>query len=227
MMPIIIPGKVEAENFNVNNGFEIETTSDTGGGSNIGYTNNGDYLDYIVDVTKLGFYQVDYRVSSESAGGALSLKTVGANGVTNNISEVSFNATGGWQTWKTVQDTMAYLDKGLNTIRLQATASDFNVNWFKMTFLSEGPPTSIDDPIVDTTINLYPNPNSGEFTLEFRPDYQPNKITILNLSGKKLLELIPPKDSNQMVLKPELPAGLYVVVVENHKELHCKKLIIQ
>lgn len=227
IVPITIPGKVEAESFTVNSGFETEATQDTGGGTNVGYTNSGDYLDYTVDVTKNGYYQVDYRVSSESAGGSISLKTVGSTGLTADLSEVSFNATGGWQKWTTVQGTMAQLEKGLATLRLQATASDFNVNWFRLTFISEGPPTGIEEQNLHSQIEVFPNPNSGEFNIQYEPGFNPKRLILLDASGNKVSDLNIPKTGNVIKVQRNLSPGMYLIVIVNDKRIICKKILIQ
>ena len=43
-----LPGKIEAEASKVKFGFGIEDTEDEGGGKNLGYTDTGDYADYLI-----------------------------------------------------------------------------------------------------------------------------------------------------------------------------------
>lgn len=226
VVPIPVPGRVEAEDFVENSGFETEETQDTGGGLNVGYTDTGDFLDYIVDVEKSGYYQVDFRVASESAGGSLSLKTVDATGLTSEISAVSFNATGNWQSWTTVQGGMAQLDQGLTTLRLQATSSQFNINWFRLTFISEGVPTGLTK-TEEEEFKIFPNPSSGRFTISYPDTFAPKKLTLLDAAGNKLSELRVPVSGNQVEVDEKLPEGLYLLVMENETKFVCKKVFIQ
>ncbi|MDH3323052.1 MAG: cellulase family glycosylhydrolase, partial [Flavobacteriaceae bacterium] len=50
----ILPGKIEAEAFMAMDGLGLEATTDTGGGSNIGYTDAGDFADYTIHVLNSG-----------------------------------------------------------------------------------------------------------------------------------------------------------------------------
>ena len=109
----MVPGTIEAEDYDTggegiayhdsdagNNGsqyrsddVDIEGYSDDGGGYNVGWTEDGEWLEYTVNVAEAGTYDVDVRVASQSAGGSVSLQM---NGQTV-ASAQSFSATGGWQ----------------------------------------------------------------------------------------------------------------------------------
>lgn len=227
--PISIPGKIEAEDFVDNSGFDLEETSDTGGGQNVGYTDNGDFLDYIIDSDIDAYFQVDYRVSSESAGGSLSLLTVGSTGLTTEIDRVTFPATGAWQNWSTIQGGLVHITKGLTTLRLQANASQFNINWIRLNFVSDGPPAGIgdNDAASEVSVNLYPNPNSGKFTIEYKAGFRPSRVTLLDNSGNKISDFDVPQSGNQIQVDSNLSTGAYVVVLENDKKLICKRVLVQ
>ena len=62
---ITIPGTVEAELFASMLGIQIEASTDTGGGSNIGFVDPGDWLEYELDIGSAGDYQIQYRVASQ------------------------------------------------------------------------------------------------------------------------------------------------------------------
>jgi len=59
-----LPAKIEAEQFQVNFGMSAETCTDTGGGQDMGYTDAGDYLDYLVYVPSDASFTFEYRVPS-------------------------------------------------------------------------------------------------------------------------------------------------------------------
>lgn len=125
-----IPGIIQAESFYVNNGLSLETTTDTGGGQNIGYTNTGDYLDYLVNINQETNYKIEYRYAGNAATGQLSLQLINAD--TRTIETVSLPSTGGWQTWQTKQ-TNATLPAGRYYLRLYVGAPEFNLNWVRFT----------------------------------------------------------------------------------------------
>ena len=49
-----LPGWLEAEDYTSQVGVELETTTDVGGGQNVGFLDPGDVLEYLVHVTQTG-----------------------------------------------------------------------------------------------------------------------------------------------------------------------------
>ncbi|UMY67041.1 MULTISPECIES: carbohydrate-binding protein [unclassified Flavobacterium] len=150
-----ISGQIEAENYFFNSGLTVETTTDTGGGSNIGYTDAGDYLDYLVNVGEAGNYKIEYRHSGESAQGQIKMQLI--NETTQDIQTVTLPATGGWQTWST-QTAFANLPQGRYYLRLMIVSSGFNLNWVKLTLV----PADDDGDNVANANDLCPNTPSGD-----------------------------------------------------------------
>jgi hypothetical protein len=122
---LVIPGKIEAEAYTAMQGIQTQATTDNGGGLNIGYVDAGDWLDYNVNVFATGKYNVSFRVASQLTTGAFQLKT-GATVLTT----IAIPNTGGWQNWQTVT-VPVNLSQGLQTLRILATGSGFNINWFE------------------------------------------------------------------------------------------------
>jgi endoglucanase len=125
--PVKIPGVVEAENFVAMSGIQTETTSDAGGGLDVGFMDPGDWFEYTVNAQAAGTYQVEYRVASEpgSPGGFNLL----ANDAV--INSHAIPATGGWQAWITITDTVT-LSAGQQTLRFNCVGGSWNLN--KITF---------------------------------------------------------------------------------------------
>jgi len=65
---------LQAENFCQASGIQTETTSDAGGGQNVGYIDNGDWLTYSVNVPATGSYKISYRVAAQAGGGQFQLE---------------------------------------------------------------------------------------------------------------------------------------------------------
>ncbi|WP_235948119.1 carbohydrate-binding protein [Paenibacillus glycinis] len=124
--PQTVPGKIEAESYSAMNGIQTETTSDAGGGLNVGWINVGDWMDYSVNVQTAGAYTVEYRVASNGASGQLQLQSGSAT-----LATTAIPNTGGWQTWQTVTANVT-LAAGTQTLRLYASGYDFNVNWINL-----------------------------------------------------------------------------------------------
>ncbi|MBN1412032.1 MAG: carbohydrate-binding protein [Spirochaetales bacterium] len=149
-----VPGKIEAEDYDAMSGIQTEATTDTGGGSNVGWIEAGDWMEYNVNVSYTGNYTAEYRVASLSTVASMSLLFDGVNKGT-----VSIPVTGGWQTWTTVSHVVS-LNSGNHTIRLSAGTSGFNVNWMNFTYgaVNTSTPTPTSAPT--------PTPNSGTSNYE-------------------------------------------------------------
>lgn len=122
--------RVQAENFFGQSGIQTETTSDVGGGSNIGYINNGDYATYSVNVPVSGSYRIQFRVASNTSGGTINI----VRGSTN-LGSVAVARTNGWQTWTNVSTNVS-LNAGTQTLRLNFPGGSgylYNINWFELT----------------------------------------------------------------------------------------------
>ncbi|MES2486351.1 MAG: carbohydrate-binding protein, partial [Bacteroidota bacterium] len=129
-----ISGTIQAESFYVNNGLNLETTTDVGGGQNIAYTDAGDYLDYLVNINQEGNYRIEYRSAGQNQTGQIKLQLI--NDATQDIQTVSLAPTGAWQTWATTS-TQAQLPAGRYYLRTNITAPGFNLNWIKFSFQAQ------------------------------------------------------------------------------------------
>jgi poly(3-hydroxybutyrate) depolymerase len=120
--------RVQAENFTSMKGVGTENTSDAGGGLNVGWIDNTDWMDYSVNIAQPGAYAVRFRVATPAASGQLKLQN--AAGAT--LATLNLTNTGGWQTWQTVT-TNVTLPAGQQTLRVVSTSADgWNFNWFEL-----------------------------------------------------------------------------------------------
>ncbi|HEX4704991.1 MAG TPA: RICIN domain-containing protein [Pseudonocardiaceae bacterium] len=151
--PAAVPGTVQAENYdtggqgvayNVNSingtgnayradGVDLESTSDAGGGSDLGWTSGGQWFRYTVNVASVGTYTVGLRLAAPSAvTGALHVANAAG---TNLTGAVNVPATGGWQNWTTVTANVT-LPAGQQVLTLAEDTGGWNVNY--LTFSSAG-----------------------------------------------------------------------------------------
>ena len=56
--------RIEAENFIAMSGIQTEATADIGGGLDVGWQDNNDWMDYSVNVSSSGIYTANFRVAS-------------------------------------------------------------------------------------------------------------------------------------------------------------------
>lgn len=156
-----IPGTVEAENYD--NGGEGVACHDTTSGNNtgdyrsddvdlktnsgvtnVGWIENGEWLEYSVNVTSSGSYTIEAQVASASGGGSFSLLFNGSDKGT-----FSFDATEGWQSYTSVSKTGVSLNAGTQIMRLNAEDESWNID--NITISSDDPPPSSDSSMM---INL-------------------------------------------------------------------------
>jgi len=202
----LIPGKIQAEDFYLNKGMVVETCSDLGGGSDMGYANNGDYLDYLVQVSNTGDYTVNYRIACTSSNRQIILK-IGDGTTFGNLDTVTFTSTGDWQTWKTFTGK-THLTEGEYILRMYVRAAEFNLNWIEFKFA-----TGIESKAVNNEFTLYPNPASQTISLFLNePELSNSKIEIYSSAGI-LVKTDTIGKGYQVISISDLPNGMYIVKV--------------
>lgn len=218
----LLPGKIQAESFVTNYGLQIETCTDTGGGSNIGYADVGDYLEYNVYVSEEGEYNFDYRVASQVAG-KIELQ-IGEVGDYQTLHSVNIAATGGWQVWKTISKTTT-LPKGKIKIRIYVVSGQFNLNWFSIS-----KPTSTDTERYDSN-NIKAFYESGSnfirvfYTGNEEIKYQ---VTCFDMKGRKILkEKLEFSTSGKTEISiSNVHRGIYLLHFESRAENKFQKLTV-
>jgi endonuclease/exonuclease/phosphatase family metal-dependent hydrolase len=107
-------------------GVDLEPSGD--GGNNIGWIEAGEWVNYSVNVATSGSYTVQLRVASPNGGGSMH---VGFN-KSNVWSVASVPATGGWQTYTTVQLPVT-LNAGTQLLTLLFDSPGFNISKISVT----------------------------------------------------------------------------------------------
>jgi phosphatidylserine/phosphatidylglycerophosphate/cardiolipin synthase-like enzyme len=161
--PVSLPGTIQAENFDTggasvaysdtssgNEGgqyrstdVDVESTSDTGGGYDVGWVAPGEWLKYTVNVTTAGTYTIEARVASSGAGGTFHIES---NGV-DKTGPITIPDTGGWQIWTTVTKANVSLAAGAQVWRVVFDTTGpggaiGNLNYLKLTTGGGGGPAT-------------------------------------------------------------------------------------
>lgn len=207
-----LPGKVEMEDFFFQSGVQLESSADEGGGENIGFLDNGDYLDYYINVPQAGNYQVDFRTAAQSETGAVKLQVIEASGEIITLFTQNFAPTGDWQNWSTTEGPEVSLSAGQHQLRVSITAPLFNMNW--MEFKST---TSTYDLETSHKLSLAPNPTRDIVTL--RPNYrnaQNVRLSIIDALGSivKAEKIFVTGNEEIEVDLSGLPQGAYFIVLK-------------
>ncbi len=130
---------VEASNlggasFRPGTGVDLQTTTDTGGGFNLGYVKTGEWLEYTIHVDTAGAYTFDFRLASTGSNAKFHVAIDGSD-VTGPLTVPN---TGGYQTWKTLTRSGVNLPAGDHVLRIAMDAAGSNgsvgnFNYFKIT----------------------------------------------------------------------------------------------
>lgn len=215
-----IPGRIQAEDFEINKGLVLETCTDAGGGQNTGYSNAGDYLVFKVHVKKQGFYTLNYRVATEKSNAEIMFQ-IGDGTSFTSLNTFQFKTTSGWQKWLT-QTTGVELDEGYYFIRLYVKNGEHNLNWFELDFSS-----GVKNVSGLNAFGLYPNPAKEKFSIDLRQARsKENSVSVYNVNGKSLAN-IHTTDPFLVIDSEGYKSGLYVVKISSDKEQAMLKLIIQ
>ena len=155
-----IPGTVQAENYDTGgqglaynvssvngsansyrtDGVDLESTSDTGGGYDLGWTSGGQWFRYTVNVATAGTYTLSARVAAPSAvTDAFHLANAAGANLSGNVNVPS---TGGYQAWTTVTATVT-LPAGQQVLTLDEDNAGWNVNYLQVTSGGGGTPTNL------------------------------------------------------------------------------------
>ncbi|MFI5912592.1 discoidin domain-containing protein [Dactylosporangium sp. NPDC051541] len=145
-----IPGTVQAEHYDTGgqglaynvtsingsgngyraDGVDLESTSDTGGGYNLGWTSGGQWFRYTVNVATAGQYTVSARIAAPSAvTGALHIANASGANLTG---AVNLPATGDWQAWGTATATLT-LPAGRQVLTVMQDTGGWNLNSLQFT----------------------------------------------------------------------------------------------
>jgi beta-glucanase (GH16 family) len=127
-------GTIQAESFNAQSGTQVEACADSGGGQDVGWIANGDWLRFDgVNFGSIPATQFVGRVASGAAGGISGLVEVRLDSLGSApIGSFAIANTGGWQSWRTVPANISAVT-GTHTVYITFTSgqpADYvNVNW--------------------------------------------------------------------------------------------------
>ena len=209
-----IPGKIEAEDYTLQAGIQTETTSDTGGGLNIGWTDDGDWMDYAITNTSSDTsFGLTFRVASANSGSKISLYLDEIE-----VGEIRVPNTGDWQNWQSVV-TYTTIKPGKHYLKVVAKTGGFNINYMD---IQPG------EPSLNTTINkkirIYPNPVHDEIVIR-TDDFQFNKIEIINMAGAVVFTKTM-SDKTEVHLPLNLMNGSYIVKVSNENQYITQNIVV-
>ncbi len=108
-----------------NDDVDLQPTSDAGGGHNLGWVQDGEWLDYDLNVAEAGSYTITLRIASLRGGAGVRLLVDGVD-----VSgQLAIPATGGWQVWTEVTTGAIALPAGAQTLTLVSAMAADKTSW--------------------------------------------------------------------------------------------------
>jgi hypothetical protein len=184
---------------------DIEVCTDTDGGYNLADIQNGEWVEYTMDVAESGKHDFSFRVATQMTGQSFSV-LIDENPVSGNISVPN---TGGWQTWNTIKLSNIDLTEGQHVLRLAFNSEFFNLNYIKIEKVNVV--TAVDDSS-DSHSVLYPNPASDNIFIKLLPSAK--SLRVISAAG---LEVYSTENIQSMnfTLGKKLSPGLYTIIIRH------------
>lgn len=218
----VLPATIQAEDFNVNSGYQLENCNDAGGGVHVGFANNGDYLDYNIYIPVAGEYTFRFRIATIYSTASISIR-LGEGGTFTTVRSINFSNTGGWQAWTTQSFTVT-LPQGNRTLRFNSLNSEYNINWFEIAM-----PADVNEIPNLKRFSIYPNPNSGLFWVEaeFSRNTQAT-VAIYDLLGVERIRYRPDETLflTQMIDYQDCTPGIYILSLSTEWGELSRKVVI-
>jgi poly(3-hydroxybutyrate) depolymerase len=210
-----LPGRIEAENFTFQMGTVTKTTTDEGGGFNIGETDKGDWLEYAIENnSEETEFNIRFRLAAQSTGGRIEV-------VLNDNKALAFFVpnSGGDQIWRSV-DRKISIDKGRHYMKVLVAVGGFGLNYIEIHSLSTG----IDEIMVEN-FNAYPNPATNHLAIN-SADFIFNKVEIIDMMGNIVMSRVIPNTSG-FSLPLSLPGGIYALKISNASDFKMRKIVVR
>ncbi len=165
---------------------DVQATTDDGGGYNVGWTEDGEWLEYTVNAEP-GSYDIEFRAASDPGGGVMRVLLDDHFLARFNIAE-----TGGWQSWTTLTKSNIEIDGGENLVlRLEIIEGSFNLNWINFVKPDNDVDSEADVAETYELFQNYPNPFNPETRIEYRlPEQRFVRIEVLDLRGRRVCTLV-------------------------------------
>ena len=144
--PMAIPGKIEAEDFDIstkemayydtdpgnnggayrNTGVDIQECQE--GGFNLGWMEDGEWMDYAVNVTKPGNYDIVCRAASPNDYAEMRIEFDDVN----KTGTISIPKTGDWQRFTDIVIKSVKLSTGKQVMKVVVERDGFNLNYIEI-----------------------------------------------------------------------------------------------
>ncbi|MFH0758160.1 MAG: glycosyl hydrolase [Bacteroidota bacterium] len=249
-VPHAIPGKIECEDYDFGgegvsfheltpgNKFlityhgddpvDVGGSGDEGGGYNIGDFQDGEWVNYTVDVAATGLYDIEIRYATAMDGSSISL-IVDFLSISGTVSTPNTND---WDGYASVFVSGKSISEGEHILTMRCVKGYQNVNWIKFTESTVG----INDeqatrPGVFQLSRIYPNPFSFSTTITYELAKNSDVVlTVYDLLGTRIKTLVDEQQdagAHEVFFNGEnLASGVYFVRLKAGRQISQKKMVI-
>lgn len=127
---VVIPGTIQAEDYNQMFGMLVDKTEDKDGGlllTGWGVIRKGNWAQYQVKIKEDGLYHLTYRISSSSENEGFDLSIDDKP-----LAQFLVPDTGGLNIWQSINGQAIFLQKGSHSLKVTALADNWRFNWFAL-----------------------------------------------------------------------------------------------
>ncbi|MCR5886630.1 glycosyl hydrolase family 18 protein [Hymenobacter sp. J193] len=203
---------LQAEAANVNNGMSAETTTDAGGGQNMGWVDAGDYLVWNgINFPTTGTYTIEYRVASGGSGGTIS-SDLNAGSI--QFGNSTIPGTGGWQSWQTVSKTVT-INAGTYNFGIYAQTGGWNLNWVRITRAGARTALAAKESEEAQATQLYPNPVKDRLHVVSKLNLAGSRYSLVDARGGQVSSGTLDKGSVNVA---DLKSGIYQLIITTKDE---------
>ncbi len=133
-------------------GVDLQGTTDTGGGYNIGWTRAGEWLEYTINVATAGNYDLSFRIASAGSNGLFHAEIGGVN----KTGSLAVPNTAGSQNWTTSKKTSVALAAGQQVLRVAFDQAGTSGAVGNFNYLTIAPSVSTPAPVhITNTTSTY------------------------------------------------------------------------
>lgn len=125
----VLPGRLEVETGHTMTGTSVARTSDVDGKFNLtgrGGIGKDALVEYAINVTESGFYQLDYRLTANKNAEGFELLLNDKKITSSKVAE-----TGGYHNWQTLTGERIYLEKGNHKLTMKSLDNNWKLNWIE------------------------------------------------------------------------------------------------
>jgi hypothetical protein len=230
--PHSLPGKIEAEDFDVNEegvsyhdtdvenkgtqyrttGVDIERSTDTGLGYNVAYIANGEWLTYLIESVTPGTYDLALRTASNVTSTTKKIEVFIDNVKAGQVAPAN---TGGWQAWQTNYITNIEIkDSQPKLVKLLFSGTDYNLNWFQF---GKGLSTSIQVSSQEKALRVFFEAPSQQVHIVNSDEPNWATVRVFNTLGQTFYSKAQQIAGHLTIDAQNWPEGIYLIAISNDK----------